>query len=81
MNPSTIFRKIRLLFTPRPPEIPWLYEPDTDSLVVRQLMHIRNNLYLDPEVPCYQAREVAIRIDDILRYIDSVDMELPRFGV
>lgn len=79
--PTNIFRKIRLLFTPRPPEIPWLYEPDTDSLVVRQLMQIRNGVYLDQEVPCYHAREIANQIDCILKFIDSVDMELPRYGV
>lgn len=76
-----LIKKIKLLLTRKPARITWLYEPETDSLVVRQLMHIRNGVYLDPEVPCYQAREVAIRIDGILRYIDTVDMELPRFGV
>lgn len=78
---KNLWNKIRLFFTPRPPEIPWLYEPDTDSLVVRQLMNIRNGVYLDQEVPCCHAREIANQIDTLLKFIDSVDLELPRYGV
>ena len=58
-----------------------LYQPTTDSKVVRQLVKTRNEFYLDDEISyCHQVN-VAKRIDEVLWYIDSVDLELPRYGV
>lgn len=58
-----------------------LYQPVTDSKVVRQLVKIRNGIYLDNETPAIHAITIAKEIDHILKYIDNVDMELPRYGV
>lgn len=75
MSLATIFKKHELEATSD------LYHPETDSKVVRQLVKTRNEFYLDDEISyCHQVN-VAKRIDEVLRYIDSVDMELPRCGV
>lgn len=58
-----------------------LYQPTTDSKVVRQLVKARNEIYLDSETPVSHAITIAKEIDHILKYIDNVDMELPRYGV
>ena len=75
MSLATIFKKHELEATLH------LYQPDTDSRATRQLVKIRNEIYLDSETPAIHAITIAKEIDEVLRYIDSVDMELPRYGV
>ena len=58
-----------------------LYEPETNSKATRQPVKIRNEIYLDSETPAIHAITIAKEIDHILKYIDNVDMELPRYGV
>ena len=58
-----------------------LYQPVTDSKVVRQLVKARNGIYLDSETPAIHAITIAREIDQILKHIDNIDMELPRYGV
>lgn len=58
-----------------------LYQPTTDSKVVRQLVKARNGIYLDNDIPVLRELEIVMQIDEILKHIDSVDMELPRYGV
>lgn len=75
MSLATIFKKHELEATSH------LYQPATDSRATRQLVKVRNEIYLDDEICCRHQIEVANQIDNILKYIDSVDMELPRYGV
>lgn len=58
-----------------------LYEPATNSKAARQLVKLRNEIYLDSETPAIHAITIAREIDQILKYMDNVDMELPRYGL
>jgi len=75
MSLATIFKRHELEATAH------LYQPETDSRATRQLVKIRNEIYLDDEICCRHQMEIAKQIDTILKYIDNVDMELPRYGV
>lgn len=75
MSLATIFKKHELEATAH------LYQPETDSGATRQLVKIRNEIYLDDEICCRHQMMIANQIDGILKYIDSVDMEMPRYGV
>ena len=75
MSLATIFKKHELEATSD------LYQPETDSKVVRQLVKVRNEVYLDDEAFCIPRDELVKQIDAILKFIDSVDMKLPRYGV
>ena len=58
-----------------------LYQPETNSHAVRQLVKIRNEVYLDEDVTASAAITIAKNLDEILKYIDNVEMDLPRYGV
>ena len=75
MSLATIFKRHELEATAH------LYQPETDSRATRQLVKIRNEIYLDDETTAIAAITIVNQIDTILRFIDSVDMELPRYGV
>lgn len=59
MSLATIFKKHELEATSH------LYQPETDSRVTRQLIKIRNEIYLSDDTPI----------------LHSIVMELPRYGV
>jgi hypothetical protein len=42
---------------------------------------IRNEVYLDEDVTASAAITIAKNLDEILKYIDNVEMDLPRYGV
>lgn len=69
------------IFKKYTPEVDHLYKPETDSKVSRQIVKLRNEIYVDSEIPAYHAIKVANQLDEVLKYIDSVDMEVPRYGV
>lgn len=60
---------------------PALYKPETDSRVTRKILKLRDDIWNDDEITASAAITITHNLDNILRYIDSVDMELPRYGV